>query len=132
MALHQPSAAPIFDKRDRTQGILAYMPPEQAQKIRWSLDHRTDFYSLGVTFYELLTGQLPFTLEDRLEPIHYPPCHHPALPHQLEENIPASVSAVVMKLMAKRAKDRYQNALELKRDLETCLQQLQSSDRESS
>lgn len=109
------------------EGTLAYMSPEQTGRMNRSLDYRTDLYSLGITFYEMLTGQLPFNTTDPLELIH---CHIaviPVPPHQLNIGIPEKVSSIVMKLLAKNAEDRYQSAFGLKADLETCLTQFQKT-----
>ena len=103
------------------EGTLAYLAPEQTGRMNRAIDYRTDFYVLGVTLYELLTGQLPFASDDPLELIH---CHIAQLPtaiDQVSPDIPAMVVAIVSKLMAKNAEDRYQNALGLKYDLEHCL-----------
>jgi serine/threonine protein kinase len=92
------------------------------------VDYRADFYSLGVTFYELLTGKLPFQSSEPMELVH---CHLAKLPPLLREvkseEIPQVLSDIVMKLMAKNAEDRYQSALGLKFDLENCLSQLQET-----
>ncbi|MEH2239769.1 ATP-binding sensor histidine kinase [Nostoc sp.] len=107
------------------EGTLAYLSPEQTGRMNRGIDYRTDFYSLGVTFYELLTGQLPFQSDDLMELVH---CHIAKQPAPLEQfQIPKAVSDIVIKLMAKNAEDRYQSALGLKHDLETCLEQLQES-----
>ncbi|MEH1900872.1 MAG: ATP-binding sensor histidine kinase [Nostoc sp.] len=107
------------------EGTLAYISPEQTGRMNRGIDYRTDFYSLGVTFYELLTGKLPFESKDMMELVH---CHIAKLPAPLEPlKIPKSISDIVMKLMAKNAEERYQSALGLKYDLETCLTQLQST-----
>ncbi|ODH00267.1 serine/threonine protein kinase [Nostoc sp. KVJ20] len=107
------------------EGTLAYLSPEQTGRMNRGIDYRTDFYSLGVTFYELLTGQLPFQSDDLMELVH---CHIAKQPASLEQfKIPQAVSDIVIKLMAKNAEDRYQSALGLKHDLETCLIQLQKS-----
>ncbi|MBN3944838.1 ATP-binding sensor histidine kinase [Nostoc sp. NMS9] len=107
------------------EGTLAYISPEQTGRMNRGIDYRTDFYSLGITFYELLTGELPFQSKDMMELVH---CHIAKLPAPLEPfNIPKSISDIVMKLMAKNAEERYQSTLGLKYDLETCLTQLQST-----
>ncbi|MEH2015610.1 ATP-binding sensor histidine kinase [Nostoc sp.] len=107
------------------EGTLAYISPEQTGRMNRGIDYRTDFYSLGVTFYELLTGKLPFESKDMMELVH---CHIAKLPAPLEPfKIPKSISDIVMKLMAKNAEERYQSALGLKYDLENCLTQLQST-----
>jgi two-component sensor histidine kinase/tRNA A-37 threonylcarbamoyl transferase component Bud32 len=108
-------------------GTLAYMSPEQTGRMNRSLDYRTDFYSLGVTFYELLTSQLPFAGADSLELVHAHIAKIPAAPHRCRPDIPEPVSNIVMKLMAKNAEDRYQGAHGLKYDLQQCLDQLKAA-----
>lgn len=111
------------------EGTLAYMSPEKTGRMNRGIDYRTDFYSLGVTFYEMLTGQLPFPPADPMELVHCHIAKQPVPPHLVETRnfasphpaIPQAVSAIVMKLMAKTAEDRYQSARGLKADLETCL-----------
>ncbi|NEO83866.1 MAG: AAA family ATPase [Spirulina sp. SIO3F2] len=107
------------------EGTLAYLAPEQTGRMNRAIDYRTDFYSLGVTLYELFTAQLPFVSNDPLELIH---CHMTQMPHtveQLNSDVPPMMAAIVAKLMAKNAEDRYQSALGLKYDLEQCLTQWQ-------
>ncbi|HEY9663241.1 MAG TPA: serine/threonine-protein kinase PknK, partial [Allocoleopsis sp.] len=112
---------------DSLEGIFSYLSPEQTGRMNRSLDYRTDFYSLGVTFYEMLTGQLPFQASDALEMIHCHIAKAPIPPHLIHADIPEAVSEIVIKLLAKTAEERYQNALGLKADLETCLTKLESS-----
>ncbi len=88
------------------------------------LDYRTDFYSLGVTFYELLTGHLPFPTTDIFELVHCHIAKQPPLPHKFNAAIPKPVSDIILKLMAKNAEDRYQSAWGIKADLEICANQL--------
>ncbi len=103
------------------EGTLAYISPEQTGRMNRGIDYRTDFYSLGVTLYELLTGELPFGCDDPMELVHCHIAKHP--PSINNEEIPPVVSDMVMKLMAKNAEERYQSALGLKHDLERCLHQ---------
>lgn len=102
------------------EGTLAYMSPEQTGRMNRGIDYRSDFYALGVTFYELLTGKLPFESTDPMELVH---CHLatlPVPPIEINPEIPTVLSEIVMKLMAKNAEDRYQSAFGLKADLEAC------------
>ncbi|MCT7983854.1 AAA family ATPase [Laspinema sp. A4] len=118
---------PTLSHPDLLEGTLAYMSPEQTGRMNRSVDYRSDFYSLGVTFYELLTRQLPFSSNDPLELVHRHIAKTPIPPHQINPEIPEAISAVIMKLLAKTAEDRYQSAAGLKFDLETCLIQLQNT-----
>jgi PAS domain S-box-containing protein len=105
------------------EGTLAYISPEQTGRMNRPVDYRTDFYSLGVTFYQLLTGRLPFEAKDALGLVH---CHiaaPPAAPHRVDSRIPPSVSRIILKLMSKMAEDRYQSGFGLRADLERCLGQ---------
>ncbi|MBD2490392.1 AAA family ATPase [Aulosira sp. FACHB-615] len=109
------------------EGTLAYISPEQTGRMNRGIDYRTDFYSLGVTFYELLTGKLPFVSNDAMELVHSHIAKVPTLIHEIHPDIPSVISEVVSKLMAKNAEDRYQSALGLKFDLERCLTQLKET-----
>ncbi len=109
------------------EGTLAYISPEQTGRMNRGIDYRTDFYSLGITFYELLTGKLPFQASDPMELIHAHIAKLAPLVHEVNPDIPLVLSAIVMKLMAKNAEDRYQSAVGLKFDLEKCLAQLQET-----
>ncbi|MEH2076506.1 MAG: AAA family ATPase [Nostoc sp.] len=115
---------PTFKSHYALEGTLAYLSPEQTGRMNRMLDYRTDFYSLGATFYELLTGQLPFPTSDILELVHCHIAKPPVPPHELNSKIPKPVSEIILKLMAKNAEDRYQSAWGIKADLECCAQQL--------
>lgn len=111
----------------RMRGTLAYMAPEQSGRMNRAIDHRADLYSLGITCYEALTGQLPFEAsEDTLEMIHRHLAVRPVDPNLLRPEIPEPISAIVMKLLAKDAEDRYQSAAGLRQDLEECRRQWQA------
>lgn len=118
---------PTLKNPNVLEGTLAYISPEQTGRMNRSLDYRTDFYSLGATFYELLTGQLPFERNDALELVH---CHIAKVaisPDQVNPEIPHALSDIVMKLMAKTAEERYQSGFGIKNDLAECLHQLQAT-----
>ena len=107
------------------EGSLPYLSPEQTGRMNKGIDYRSDFYSLGVTFFEILTGQLPFISNDPMELIHCHLAQKPPSIHSLNSDIPLVLSALVGKLMAKNAEDRYQTVLGLKYDLEECQHQWQ-------
>ncbi|MBL1179184.1 trifunctional serine/threonine-protein kinase/ATP-binding protein/sensor histidine kinase [Pantanalinema sp. GBBB05] len=105
------------------EGTLAYLSPEQTGRMNRGIDYRTDFYALGVTLFELLTGQLPFPSSDPMELVH---CHLAKTPpnvHELAPEVPVVLSEIVGKLMAKNAEERYQSASGLQYDLQLCLHQ---------
>jgi histidine kinase len=104
------------------EGSLDYLSPEQTGRINRPLDCRTDLYSLGITFYELFTGRLPFNGDDELEKIYSHIAKTPIPPAEIDPEIPAIISKIVMKLISKTVEDRYQSALKLKEDLEFCFQ----------
>ncbi|UKO99531.1 ATP-binding sensor histidine kinase [Nostoc sp. UHCC 0870] len=109
------------------EGTLAYLAPEQTGRMNRGIDYRSDFYALGVTLFELLTGQLPFPVDDPLELVH---CHiAKSAPSacELQPELPVVIGPIIAKLMAKNAEDRYQSALGLQHDLQNCLDQLQNT-----
>jgi len=102
-------------------GTLAYMAPEQTGRVNRSIDSRSDLYSLGVTFYEMLTGSLPFTASEPMEWVHCHIARQPTHPSERLANIPTAVSAIAMKMLAKTVEDRYQTAAGVESDLRRCL-----------
>jgi predicted ATPase/signal transduction histidine kinase/ActR/RegA family two-component response regulator len=106
------------------EGTLAYVSPEQTGRMSRPVDHRTDFYSLGVTLYELCTGRLPFDSKDPLELVHSHLARQPPSVHERAPDTPAQVSDIVMKLMAKMPEDRYHCAQGCAYDLAECVRQL--------
>ena len=102
-------------------GTLAYMAPEQTGRMNRSIDARSDLYALGVTLYQMLTGVLPFTASDPMEWVHCHIARKPVPPEERLESVPAPVSAIIMKLLAKTPEDRYQTASGVERDLRRCL-----------
>ncbi|HSH05591.1 MAG TPA: ATP-binding sensor histidine kinase [Anaerolineae bacterium] len=102
---------------NRLQGTLAYISPEQTGRMNRQVDYRTDYYSLGVTFYEMLTGGLPFVTDDALRMVHSHMARQAKPPHEVRPEVPVSLSQIVMKLLAKMAEDRYQSAAGLGADL---------------
>ncbi|MEG4580517.1 AAA family ATPase [Microcoleus sp. MON1_C5] len=109
------------------EGTLPYISPEQTGRMNRGIDYRTDFYSLGVTFYELLTGKLPFQTDDPMDLVHCHLAKQPLPVSSVNKSVPWVLSEIVSKLMAKNAEARYQSALGLKFDWETCLSQSQGT-----
>ncbi len=109
-------------------GTLAYMSPEQTGRMNRSIDTRSDLYSLGVTLYQMLTGELPFAAADPLEWVHCHIARQPVAPVDRRE-VPEALSAIIMRLLAKNAEDRYQTAVGLGADLRRCLEQWQTHGR---
>ncbi|MEL7354869.1 MAG: protein kinase, partial [Cyanobacteria bacterium J06560_5] len=114
------------------EGTLAYMAPEQTGRMNRGIDYRSDFYAFGITLYELLTGELPFSTEGEtldgsgyaIALIHSHLTTPLPIAHEINADIPPILSEILTKLTAKNAEDRYQSALGLKHDLEECLYQL--------
>jgi predicted ATPase/signal transduction histidine kinase/DNA-binding response OmpR family regulator/tRNA A-37 threonylcarbamoyl transferase component Bud32 len=106
------------------EGTLNYISPEQTGRMNRSVDYRTDYYSLGVTFYEMLLGFLPFQATDPMELVHCHLAKRPVQPREYNPQISGPVSDIIMKLLAKMAEDRYQSVFGLKSDLEKCRQEL--------
>ena len=102
-------------------GTLAYMAPEQTGRMNRSINSRSDLYALGVMFYQMLTGRLPFSAADPMEWVHCHIARKPVAPAERLESVPAAVSEIVMKLLAKTAEDRYQTAAGVEHDLRRCL-----------
>jgi PAS domain S-box-containing protein len=109
-------------------GTLAYISPEQTGRMNRSMDSRSDLYSLGVTLYQVMTGELPFAAADSLEWVH---CHIARQPVALagRREAPEQLSAIIMRLLAKNPEERYQTAAGLEADLRRCLTQWQSKGR---
>src|ERR1700742_2768343 len=109
-------------------GTLAYMAPEQTGRMNRSIDARSDLYALGVTLYQMLTGALPLTAVDPMDWVHCHIARKPVPPSERLENVPAPVSAIIMKLLAKTAEERYQTAAGVASDLRRCLAQWEAQD----
>jgi predicted ATPase len=116
----QPPGPPQF-----IAGTLAYMAPEQTGRMNRSIDSRSDLYSLGVTFYQMLTGSLPFNAGDAMEWIHCHIARRADPPSERVGDIPQVLSSIVMKLLAKTAEERYQTAQGVEADLRRCLDEWQ-------
>ena len=109
----------------KLEGTLAYLSPEQTGRMNRSLDYRTDFYSLGTTFFEVFTGRKVFPeTEDKLELIHSHIAKLPDVPKDINSDIPKALSDILLKLLEKRAEDRYQSSLGILNDLKLCKEKL--------
>ncbi|TVQ04428.1 MAG: GAF domain-containing protein [Balneolaceae bacterium] len=110
-----------LENPEKLEGTLLYVSPEQTGRMNRMVDYRTDLYSLGVTFYEMLAGQVPFQSTDAMEIVH---AHIASQPPQVSfhrQGVPEMLERIITKLMAKNAEDRYQSALGLMKDLQYCL-----------
>jgi predicted ATPase/signal transduction histidine kinase len=110
-------------------GTLAYMAPEQTGRMNRSIDSRSDLYSLGITFYQMLMGTLPFEAADAMGWVHCHVARPPPRPSERLPDVPEPISAIVLKLLAKTAEERYQTAAGLETDLKKCLSALERTGR---
>ncbi|MDJ0841861.1 MAG: ATP-binding protein [Acidobacteriota bacterium] len=125
-AIQRSEAAASVVDPEHLEGTLAYMSPEQTGRLNRALDLRTDLYSLGVTFYQLLTGRLPFESDDPGVLMHAHLARDPVAPHVLAESVPQVLSAITLKLMAKDPEQRYRTSGALYDDLSRCLDLLET------
>lgn len=116
-----------FYNNKEMEELLPYISPEQTGRTGRFIDYRTDFYSLGVLMYELITGKRPFITNNMLEMIHSHIAKTPLAPHIVNPDIPRPVSEIIMKLMSKELEERYQSDQGIVHDLKQCLEALRSS-----
>jgi predicted ATPase/signal transduction histidine kinase len=121
IASRLPRERPDPEPPEEIAGTLAYMAPEQTGRMNRSIDARSDLYSLGVTFYEMLTGTLPFAAADPMEWVHCHIARQPVPPDERIAATPGALSNITMKLLAKTVEERYQTAAGVEADLRRCL-----------
>lgn len=114
---------------DILEGTLAYIAPEQTGRMNRDVDYRVDYYSLGVTLYEMITGRLPFITDDPMEMIHNHIAKMPFDPSEINKETPKVVSDIILKLLSKTPEERYQSAYGIKADLTKCISQLEQKGR---
>ena len=113
------------------KGTHPYISPEQTGRINRPLDYRTDFYSLGITMYEAITGKLPFEASDIHEMIYQHIAVEPIPPKELIPGLPHAINQLILKCIEKDPDRRYKSAQGLKADLvkiENALSQNQSTE----
>ena len=123
---HEPKTS---EPPEFLEGTLAYMAPEQTGRMNRAVDYRSDLYSIGVTLYQMLTGSLPFKASDPMEWVYCHIARKPEPPSERLGNVPAGLSAIVMKLLAKTPEERYQTAAGVEHDLRRCLETVGKSPR---
>ena len=123
MAARLAAGVPDAAVRTAMEGTLAYISPEQTGRMNRPVDHRADFYALGMTSYELLAGSLPFQATHPLEWVHAHLAQEPPDLRRFRPDVPEPLAQIIGRLLAKMAESRYQSAQSLQRDLENCLQQ---------
>ncbi len=106
-----------IDLPQNIEGTLRYISPEQTGRMNRSIDYRSDYYSFGITLYELLTSQTPFQSEDPMELVYQQMTAKPKPPQEIISHIPDSLAEIILKLLAKTPESRYQNAQTLLSDL---------------
>jgi PAS domain S-box-containing protein len=126
IASHLPRERQAPKPPELITGTLPYMAPEQTGRMNRAVDSRSDLYALGVTLYQLLTGNLPFTASDPLEWMHCHIARKPLPPKERRQDVPGPVSAIIMKLLAKTAEERYQTAAGVEHDFRQCLAEWQA------
>jgi len=122
LSLEQPKV----DNIQELEGTLQYLSPEQTGRMKKYLDYRSDYYSLGATLYELLSGKPPFDTNDPIELVHSHIARNPIPLHELDNAVPETVSRIILKLLAKTPENRYQSAAGIIADLKRCLNELRT------
>jgi PAS domain S-box-containing protein len=129
LASHLPREHQTPEPPESIGGTLAYMAPEQTGRMNRSIDSRSDLYSFGINLYEMLTGSLPFTATEPMEWVHCHVARRPVPPAERVPDVPAVLSAIIMRLLAKAAEDRYQTAAGVERDLRRCFAEWEAQHR---
>lgn len=127
LAISSQQVAHEVSQQGKLEGTLAYISPEQTGRIKQKVDTRTDLYALGVTLYELFTTNLPFDTKEATELVHAHLAKTPIPPQTITPDLPDSIGEIILKLLAKNAKDRYQSAQGVVHDLQICLAQWQTT-----
>jgi PAS domain S-box-containing protein len=112
-----PRQPPVGQPAELIEGTLPFMSPEQTGRMNRAVDSRSDLYSVGVVFFLMLTGKLPFAASDPLGWVHAHVARPVPSADDLAPGIPRVVSEIVRRLMEKMPENRYQSARGLRHDL---------------
>ncbi|MBP9886782.1 MAG: AAA family ATPase [Leptospiraceae bacterium] len=107
-----------LELKGNMEGNLSYISPEQTGRVNRLIDYRSDYYSLGATFYHLLTGKPPFTATDPMDMVYSHVAKEPLSPSEINSSIPKELSLIILKLLAKNPDWRYQSSYGILYDLE--------------
>ena len=113
----------VFASTENLEAVHTHMAPEQTGRTRLQLDYRTDIYSLGIIFYEMLTGLLPFAENTFANLVHCHLAREPKPVHDINFKVPRQVSEIIKKMMQKDPNARYQSMYGVLCDIQKCAKQ---------
>ncbi|MFT7687868.1 MAG: PAS domain S-box-containing protein [Candidatus Azotimanducaceae bacterium] len=120
-------ASKLSGTNNSFMGNIKYISPEQTGRVNRTVDYRSDFYSLGIIFYELLTGRAPFISTDSMELIYHHIAKKATPPNEINPKIPDALCQIALKLLEKTPEDRYQSTYSIMQDLTLCIESFEKN-----